>query len=65
MKLSFDNRTLEKLPVEKSMDYLIQRQIHAACFSLVEPTPIEAPKLVSYRQGVLIITLMFFTYAQE
>ena len=60
MKLSFDNRTLEKLPVEKSMDYLIQRQIHAACFSLVEPTPIEAPKLVSYRQGILIIILMFF-----
>ena len=57
MKLQFDNRTLEKLPVEKSMDYLIQRPIPNACFSLVEPTPLAKPQLVAYSKALADIGL--------
>ena len=51
--LKFHNRTLDELPVEKSGDYLIQRPIPNACFSLVKPTPIENPLLVAYSDSAL------------
>ena len=52
-RLKFENRTLEKLPIETSGDYLIQRPIPNACFSLVKPTPLENPKLVSHSPEAL------------
>jgi len=55
MKLHFDNRTLERLPVESSGDYLVQRPIPNACFSQVEPTPIAAPQLVALSSEALAL----------
>lgn len=55
MKLHFDNRTLERLPVESSGDYLIQRPIPNACFSLVEPTPLASPQLVAVSKEALAL----------
>ena len=52
-KLKFDNRSLERLPVEDSGDYLIQRPIPDACFSLVKPTPVSTPKVVVWSQRAL------------
>ncbi|GFS02277.1 selenoprotein O [Elysia marginata] len=43
--LKFDNLALKALPVDSSMD-VSQRQVPGACFSLVDPTPVENPTLV-------------------
>ena len=50
--LNFDNKALQKLPIEESGDYLIQRPIRNACFSRVKPTPIESPKIVCYSSAL-------------
>merc|ERR1739838_117698 len=50
--LKFDNRALAKLPVDKS-HRLNQRRVENACFSLVELSEVENPKVVAFSSGAL------------
>ena len=51
MKLNFDNRFRAELPQDSETDNYC-RQVYRACWSAVEPTPVSAPKLVSYSPEV-------------
>lgn len=44
--LNFDNLVLKTLPIDAE-EGNYTRQVHGACFSLVTPTPVKNPKLVS------------------
>ncbi len=49
--LRFDNRFIGELPADPlSENYC--RQVFGACYSLVEPTPVNAPQLVHYSKEV-------------
>ena len=45
--LNFDNRFLNELPADPDQSNT-RRQVHKACYSLVEPTKVKAPSLVSF-----------------
>lgn len=51
IKLRFDNRFVAELPADPRTDNQ-RRQVHNACYSFVAPTPVAAPKLVSYASEV-------------
>ena len=44
--LKFDNLALRSLPIDKETQNVI-RQVEGACFTLVDPTPVRNPSLVS------------------
>jgi len=50
--LHFDNAVLRELPIDKEFGNR-QRQVAAACFSLVDQTSVENPKLVSHSISAL------------
>ena len=50
--LTFKNLALRSLPIDKETKNVI-RQVEAACFTLVEPTPVNNPTLVSYSSSAL------------
>ncbi len=49
--LRFDNRFVRELPADPSRE-LRSRQVHHACYSLVPPAPVSAPRLVAHSQEV-------------
>uniref|UniRef100_A0A0G4I7I9 Selenoprotein O n=1 Tax=Chromera velia CCMP2878 TaxID=1169474 RepID=A0A0G4I7I9_9ALVE len=49
---AFHNITLRSLPVDSETKNFV-RQVHGAVFSLVDPTPVERPRLVSASRSVL------------
>ena len=50
--LTFDNRALKQLPIDKDeLNYV--RTVSGACFSLVKPTPVENPVLVAHSTEAL------------
>jgi len=50
--LNFDNKALETLPVDKLLTNQ-SRTVPGACFSLVDPTPVEKPALVAHSTEAL------------
>lgn len=50
--LNFDNRALRLLPVDKETKNRV-RQVTGACFSLVEPSPVEKPQTVAVSRSAL------------
>ncbi|XP_020616174.1 selenoprotein O-like [Orbicella faveolata] len=50
--LKFDNLALRSLPIDKETQNVI-RQVEGACFTLVDPTPVRNPTLVSYSANAL------------
>lgn len=56
--LHFDNKVLRALPIDADLENRT-RQVTGACFSLVEPKPLENPCLVSFSPDALaLIDLM-------
>ncbi|MEM7357640.1 MAG: YdiU family protein [Pseudomonadota bacterium] len=51
MKLEFDNRFVNELPADPEAGSR-RRQVHNACYSFVDPTPVVAPSLVSHASEV-------------
>jgi uncharacterized protein YdiU (UPF0061 family) len=49
--LHFDNRFVRELPADPDNSNRL-RQVHRACYSRVQPTPVAAPQLVAYAQEV-------------
>ncbi|MDD3673918.1 protein adenylyltransferase SelO [Thauera propionica] len=49
--LRFDNRFVRELPGDPE-DGRHVRQVHGACYSRVEPTPVRAPKLLAWSREV-------------
>jgi serine/tyrosine/threonine adenylyltransferase len=49
--LCFDNRFVAELPADPEARNF-RRQVPGACYSLVAPTPVRAPKLVAYAREV-------------
>ncbi|MGB5811244.1 MAG: YdiU family protein [Polyangiales bacterium] len=49
--LSFDNSFTRELPADPDTSNQ-RRQVHNACFSYVEPTPVRAPALIAHSQEV-------------
>jgi serine/tyrosine/threonine adenylyltransferase len=47
----FDNRFVRELPGDRETRNF-RRQVHGACWSLAEPTPVAAPKLVAWSREV-------------
>ena len=45
--LNFDNLALKALPIDKEVKNFV-RQVSGACFSRVEPTPVENATMVAY-----------------
>lgn len=50
-KLEFSNRSLEQLPVDRSLSKT-QRNVPNAVFALVEPTPVEQPRVMAVSESV-------------
>lgn len=50
--LKFDNRAINRLPIDSVKDNYV-RTVNGACFSKVNPTPVENPKLVAYSRSAL------------
>eukprot|EP00026_Physarum_polycephalum_P003847 Phypoly_transcript_03863.p1 GENE.Phypoly_transcript_03863~~Phypoly_transcript_03863.p1 ORF type:complete len:736 (+),score=121.16 Phypoly_transcript_03863:278-2209(+) len=53
--LPFDNTALHTLPIDPIKENYVRRSVKGACFSLVEPTPIENPRLVCYCPSALAL----------
>ena len=49
-KLTFDNRFVRELPGDPETDNY-RRQVYAACYSYVTPTPVSQPRLVAYSRA--------------
>jgi len=49
--LNFDNRFVDELPADPESGSS-RRQVHKAAYSLIDPTPVKAPSLVSYAHEV-------------
>ena len=49
--LQFDNRFVRELPADPETGRQV-RQVHGACYSRVEPTPVRAPKLLAWSAEV-------------
>lgn len=45
--LNFDNLALRSLPIDKELENYV-RQVSGACFSRVQPTPVNSAKTVAY-----------------
>ena len=50
--LKFDNLALRTLPIDQEKSNFT-RQVAGACFSLVDPTPVENPTLVAHSTSAL------------
>jgi len=50
-KLVFDNRFVRELPAD-AIEGRHVRQVHGACFSYVQPTPVAAPQLLAWSREV-------------
>lgn len=48
--LDFDNLVLRSLPLDQEKENFV-RQVPGACFSLVDPTPVENPITVAYSRS--------------
>ena len=51
--LEFDNKALRDLPVDKSVDPRIQRQVQGACFTSAHQEPLENPETVAISPAAL------------
>lgn len=51
--LKFDNKALIALPVDESRAGNSRERVHGACFSIVDPTPVENPQLVAHSAEAL------------
>ncbi|MEM9728508.1 MAG: YdiU family protein [Myxococcota bacterium] len=49
--LTFDNSFVRDLPADPNRSNQ-RRQVHEACFSFVDPTPVSAPRLVAHSEEV-------------
>nr|MBX2849603.1 YdiU family protein [Acidiferrobacterales bacterium] len=49
--LKFDNRFINELPGDPESGSQ-RRQVHKACYSFIDPTPVKAPSLVSFANEV-------------
>ncbi|OQW80222.1 MAG: hypothetical protein BVN35_00115 [Proteobacteria bacterium ST_bin11] len=49
--LNFDNRFIRELPGDAELDNF-RRQVYSACYSRVNPTPAQQPRLVAYAKEV-------------
>jgi len=49
--LNFDNRFVRELPADPNSSNQL-RQVHRACYSRVQPTPVAAPQLVAFAAEV-------------
>ena len=49
--LTFDNRFLRELPGDPRL-VNVPRQVHGACYSLVEPTGVAGPRLLAHSQEI-------------
>lgn len=49
--LNFDNRFVRELPADPDSSNQL-RQVHRACYSRVQPTPVSAPQLVAFATEV-------------
>lgn len=49
--LQFDNLALRSLPLDEEKENYV-RQVPGACFSLVDPTPVQNPVTVAYSSHV-------------
>jgi hypothetical protein len=49
--LNFDNAFVRELPADPDRSNRV-RQVHRACYSRVQPTPVAAPQLVAYTAEV-------------
>ncbi|CAD5110924.1 DgyrCDS283 [Dimorphilus gyrociliatus] len=52
INLNFDNRCLRELPIDKE-EHNFTRQVSGACFSRVDPTPVDNPTIVAYSKSAL------------
>lgn len=52
--LNFDNAQMRNLPVDSSFDNS-PRPVPGACFSLVDPTPVQNPQLVAASEEALAL----------
>ncbi len=50
-ELVFDNRFVRELPADPNVGRHV-RQVHGACFSRVEPTPVQRPQLLAWSPEV-------------
>jgi uncharacterized protein YdiU (UPF0061 family) len=50
-ELVFDNRFVAELPADKDVSNS-RRQVHGACYSRVNPTPVSAPQLIAHSREV-------------
>ena len=56
-KMKFDNLAIRSLPIDLEKNNFT-RQVSGACFSLVQPTPVENPTLVAFSgQALSLIDL--------
>ena len=51
--LRFDNLALRALPVEQGEQGSHVRSVRGACYSRVQPTPLDAPRLVAASPAAL------------
>ena len=57
-KLNFDNRFVQELPSDSITASSARRQVNNACYSLIDPTPVSSPNLVSYsKEAATLIDL--------
>ena len=52
ISLNFDNVALRSLPIDSEKGSRI-RKVEGACFSMIEPTPVENPKTVAVSEDAL------------
>ena len=52
--LNFDNRALRSLPIDPVEENRV-RQVNGACFSRIDPTPVNNPKLVAVSRSALAL----------
>jgi uncharacterized protein YdiU (UPF0061 family) len=52
--LHWDNRSVRELPVDDEKRNYV-RTVRNACFALVEPTPVDNPRLVAYSDDALAL----------
>ena len=50
--LHFDNLALKKLPLDQEQSNFT-RQVSGACFSLIDPSPVDNPQLVVHSKAAL------------
>jgi hypothetical protein len=53
--LPFDNTALRTLPIDPIKENYVRRSVKGACFSLVNPTPIENPRYLLFKKHLNFI----------